>query len=76
MPTVAPKIGEFTDPLAFYMADIYTVQVNLAGLPAISVPCGDVEIDGKQLPVGFQIIGNHFEESKILQIAHAYDSNR
>ena len=65
-PVPAIKIGERTeDPLSMYLMDIYTVSVNLAGLPAISMPAGIV---GK-LPVGLQIIGNHFQESKILSIA-------
>lgn len=56
-PTPAFKIGEKSDPLSMYAADIFTVSVNLAGVPAISVPAGTVERDGKKLPVGFQIIG-------------------
>lgn len=75
MPYVAPKLSELDSPLAFYLADVYTVQVNIAGLPAISVPCGDIEIDGKQLPVGFQIIGKHFDEETVLKTAYAYESN-
>ncbi len=75
MSTVAPKLGELSDPLSAYMADIYTVQVNIAGLPAISVPCGFVEVDGVKLPAGLQIIGKHFDEEKILQIAHAYEES-
>ncbi len=73
MSSVAPKIGELSDPLSAYAADIYTVQVNIAGLPAISVPCGFVEIAGVKMPAGLQIIGKHFDEGKILQIAHAYE---
>ncbi|MFA5877933.1 MAG: Asp-tRNA(Asn)/Glu-tRNA(Gln) amidotransferase subunit GatA [Candidatus Staskawiczbacteria bacterium] len=65
-PTTAFKIGEKTaDPLSMYLSDIYTVSVSLAGLPAISVPCGRAN----NLPVGLQIIGKHFEEHKILQTA-------
>jgi len=65
-PSPAFKIGERTDnPLSMYLADIYTVSVNLAGLPAISLPAGKI---GK-LPVGLQIIGNYFEENKILVVA-------
>ena len=74
MPYAAPKLGELDDPLAAYLADIYTAPVNLAGLPAISVPCGFIDVDGKPLPVGFQIIGKHFDESKILQVARAVES--
>ncbi len=65
-PTPAFKIGEKTnDPLAMYLVDIYTVAINIAGIPALSLPAGKA---GK-LPVGLQIIGNHFEENKILAIA-------
>ena len=76
MSTVAPRIGELSDPLSAYAADIYTVQVNIAGLPAISVPCGFVEADGVKMPAGLQIIGKHFDEGKILQIANAYEQVR
>jgi len=65
-PVPAIKIGERTgDPLAMYLMDIYTVSVNLAGLPGLSVPAGKIG----DLPVGLQIIGNHFEENKILSVA-------
>ena len=65
-PVPAIKIGERTDdPLAMYLMDIYTVSVNLAGLPGISLPVGKMG----NLPVGLQIIGNHFEENKILSVA-------
>ncbi len=76
MSTAAPKLGELSNPLSAYAADIYTVQVNIAGLPAISVPCGFVEIDGVKLPAGLQIIGKHFDEGKILQLAYAYEQAR
>jgi aspartyl-tRNA(Asn)/glutamyl-tRNA(Gln) amidotransferase subunit A len=70
-PTTAWKLGEKTeDPLAMYLADIYTVSVNVAGLPAISVPCGLA----KGLPVGLQIIGRHFDERTVLTAAHAYET--
>lgn len=69
-PTVAFKIGErANDPLAMYLADIYTVSVNIAGLPGISIPCGLSE----GLPVGLQIIGRHFDEGKILNVAYAFE---
>ena len=62
-------VGERTDdPISMYLADIYTIAVNLAGLPGISVPCGFA--DG--LPVGLQLIGNHFAEARILNVAHRY----
>lgn len=70
-PTEAFKIDEqLKDPLAMYMSDILTVPVNLAGLPAISVPCGYSEAG---LPLGLQIIGKHFDESTIYQAAYAYE---
>ena len=72
-PTTAFKIKEKTkDPLQMYLSDIFTLSVNLAGLPAISVPCGKI----KKLPVGLQIIGKHFEDNKILEIAKLYDRNK
>ena len=68
-PTPAFKIGEKSDPLSMYAADIFTVSVNLAGVPAISVPGGAVERDGKMLPVGFQIIGTWSGEDTLFKIA-------
>lgn len=69
-PTTAFEIGEkVNDPLQMYLADVFTVQQNLAGLPAISVPCGFVN----GLPVGLQITGNHWDEGKILNVAYAYE---
>ena len=72
--TMAPKIGEFDNPLAFYLADVYMVQVNLAGLPAISIPCGFGELEGKKLPIGLHIIGKHFDEGTLFRVAHAFES--
>jgi aspartyl-tRNA(Asn)/glutamyl-tRNA(Gln) amidotransferase subunit A len=75
-PTAAFKIGEkVEDPLTMYLSDIYTVPINLAGLPAISIPCGFVkpEKNSNELPVGLQIIGNYFDEGKILQLANLYE---
>jgi aspartyl-tRNA(Asn)/glutamyl-tRNA(Gln) amidotransferase subunit A len=70
-PTVAWGIGEKAeDPLSMYLADIYTVSVNVAGLPGISVPCGL----SKGLPVGLQLIGKHFDEKTILTAAKAYET--
>ena len=63
-PTTAFKIGEKKDPLSMYLSDIFMTAVNLAGLPAISIPCGKVG----NLPVGLQIIGKHFQENKILKL--------
>lgn len=68
MPTTAFRIGELVnDPLQMYLMDILTCPVNLAGLPALSIPCG---FDEKELPIGFQIIGDYFDEQKILNIGH------
>lgn len=71
-PTPPFKIGEKTDdPLAMYLGDIYTVTINLAGLPAINVPCG---MSSNRLPIGMQLIGNHFDEARLLNIAYAAES--
>ena len=75
-PTPAFKIGEKSDdPLAMYLGDIYTVTINLAGVPAISVPCGTSSshsaIGG--LPIGMQLIGNHFDEARLLNTAYTYE---
>ena len=70
-PTTAPRLGEsLADPLKMYLGDIYTISVNLAGLPAISLPCG---CDHKGLPIGLQLIGDCFMENKILQAAYTYE---
>jgi aspartyl-tRNA(Asn)/glutamyl-tRNA(Gln) amidotransferase subunit A len=70
-PTAAFKLGEKADdPLAMYLADIYTVTADLAGIPGISVPCGKSK-DG--LPIGLQILGRHFDEALILRLAHAVE---
>lgn len=69
-PIPAFKRGEKSDPLTMYLCDIYTIGVNLAGLPAVSVPCG---FTGGGLPIGFQLIGQPFQEASLLGIAHAYD---
>ena len=69
-PTVAGKIGEkVSDPTQMYLEDIYTLSPNLAGLPAMSMPCG---FGDNQMPVGIQLIGNYFSEAQLLQVAHAY----
>ena len=74
-PTPAYKIGEkSSDPMEMALGDICTVPVNLAGLPAISVPCGTVAQDSANLPVGFQLIGPAFSEAKLYQAAAAYES--
>jgi len=72
-PTTAFKIGEKTqDPLQMYLSDIYTISVNLAGLPALSLPCG---FDPQGLPIGLQIIGKPFDEATILNLAYAYEQS-
>jgi aspartyl-tRNA(Asn)/glutamyl-tRNA(Gln) amidotransferase subunit A len=71
MPTPAFKLGEkVQDPLQMYLSDIYTISVNLAGVPAIVVPCG---LSSGKLPIGLQIIGRPFEEEKIIRAAYAYE---
>ncbi len=73
-PTTAPKLGEsLCDPLKMYLGDIYTVSVNLAGLPGISLPCG---LDSRGLPVGLQLIGDCFQEKKIIRAAFSYEQTR
>jgi aspartyl-tRNA(Asn)/glutamyl-tRNA(Gln) amidotransferase subunit A len=72
-PTPAFKLGEKSeDPLQMYLSDIYTISVNLAGLPAISVPCG---LSKAGLPIGMQLIGRAFEEETLLRAAHAYEQS-
>ncbi|MBU1130391.1 Asp-tRNA(Asn)/Glu-tRNA(Gln) amidotransferase subunit GatA [Patescibacteria group bacterium] len=69
-PTTAWKIGEkINDPLQMYLADVFTVCINVAGLPSLALPCG---FSSKKLPIGFQLIGNYFQEDKILSIGHQY----
>jgi aspartyl-tRNA(Asn)/glutamyl-tRNA(Gln) amidotransferase subunit A len=68
-PETAFNIGEKTDdPISMYLSDIYTIAVNLAGIPAMSIPVGFA--DG--MPVGMQIMGNYFEEARLLNVAHKY----
>lgn len=70
-PATAPKLGEsLSDPLKMYLGDIYTVSVNLAGLPAMSIPCGK---DSKGLPIGLQMIGDCFQEKKLIRAAYSYE---
>lgn len=70
-PTTAPKLGEsLSDPIRMYLGDIYTISVNLAGLPGICVPCGT---DEKGLPIGLQLIGDCFQEKKLIQAAYTYE---
>ena len=73
-PTTAPKIGaSLTDPLQMYLGDIYTISVNLAGLPGITLPCGK---DGNGLPIGLQLIGDCFQEKNIIRAAYAFERTR
>lgn len=73
-PTTAPKLGaSLSDPIKMYLGDIYTISVNLAGLPGISVPCGN---DSKGLPIGVQMIGNSFSEKTLIQTAYTYEQAR
>ena len=72
-PTTAPKLGEsLSDPIQMYLGDIYTIAVNLAGLPGISVPCGQ---DGRGLPIGLQLIGDCFQEKKLIRAAYTYEQH-
>src|SRR5947209_6362199 len=72
-PTAAFRLGEKSnDPLSMYLADIYTVTADLAGIPGISVPCGETR---EKLPIGLQILGKHFDEATILRVAHAYEES-
>jgi aspartyl-tRNA(Asn)/glutamyl-tRNA(Gln) amidotransferase subunit A len=69
MPDIAFKFGEKSDPLQMYLSDILTVPANLAGVPALSVPCGTVD----SMPVGLQLIGRYFEEERIIDAAYAFE---
>ena len=72
-PTPAFKAGEKTDdPLQMYLADIFTISVNLAGVPAISIPCG---FTSGNLPVGLQLIGRHFDEESLLKASYAFEQS-
>ena len=75
-PEVAFKAGDRSDdPLKMYLADIFTIATNLAGIPGMSLPCGFADVDGKRLPVGMQLLGKPFEEPRLLQLAHAYEQS-
>jgi len=76
-PTPAFKFGEKTEnPLEMYLADIYTVSANIVGIPGISIPAGSVEVEGKNLPVGLQLMGKWFDEETILNAAYAFEMNK
>jgi aspartyl-tRNA(Asn)/glutamyl-tRNA(Gln) amidotransferase subunit A len=72
-PTTAFPIGEKTTPLAMYLSDVYTVSANLAGIPAVSVPCG---VDRASLPIGLQVLGRPFEEETVLRVAEVLEERR
>ena len=75
-PEPAFKIGErWDDPLQMYLADIFTIAANLAGICAISIPCGFANNGGKALPIGLQMIGKALDEARMLQIAHAFEQS-
>ncbi len=72
-PGTAFKLGEkAADPVQMYLSDIYTIAVNLAGLPGMSVPCGFAEVGQTRLPAGLQLVGNYFDEARLLDVAHRY----
>ena len=75
-PEVAFKVGDRSDdPLKMYLADIFTIATNLAGIPGISIPCGFASVEGRPLPIGLQLLGQPFQEAQLLQIAHAYEQS-
>ena len=70
-PTTAPKIGSsLSDPIKMYLGDIYTISLNLAGLPGLSIPCG---VDDKGLPIGVQLIGDCFKEKNLIRAGYTYE---
>ena len=72
-PTPAFRIGEKTeDPLQMYLSDIFTIPVNIAGIPGISIPCG---FSRDNLPIGLQIMGKHFDEGMLLRVACSFEQN-
>ncbi len=75
-PEAAFKAGDRSDdPLKMYLADIFTIAANLAGICGISIPCGFANLEGRQLPIGLQLLGKPFAEAQLLQIAHAYEQS-
>ncbi len=74
-PEVAFRLGEKSaDPVAMYLSDVLTVPVNLAGIPAVSVPCGFAEVEGKRLPIGLQIVGPNRADARVLRVARAFEA--
>ena len=75
-PTPAFKLGERTgDPLKMYLADVFTLAANMAGICGISIPCGFAAVDGKKLPIGLQILGKSLDEATVLRVANAYEQS-
>jgi aspartyl-tRNA(Asn)/glutamyl-tRNA(Gln) amidotransferase subunit A len=75
-PETAFKIGDRSDdPMKMYLADIFTIATNLAGIPGLSLPCGFAQVDGRPLPIGLQLLGKPLEEANLFQIAHAYEQS-
>jgi aspartyl-tRNA(Asn)/glutamyl-tRNA(Gln) amidotransferase subunit A len=75
-PVTAFKLGErAADPLQMYLADVFTIAANLAGICGISIPCGFAQMEGNRLPIGLQLLGKPLDEARILQIAHAYEQS-
>ena len=75
-PGPAFRLGEkVDDPVAMYLSDVFTLPVNIAGLPGASVPCGFVAVEGRQLPVGLQVLAKPFDEATLLRVAHAYEQS-
>jgi aspartyl-tRNA(Asn)/glutamyl-tRNA(Gln) amidotransferase subunit A len=75
-PETAFKIGDRSDdPMKMYLADIFTIATNLAGIPGLSLPCGFAQVDGRPLPIGVQLLGKPLEEANLFQIAHAYEQS-
>lgn len=72
-PNTAFKIGEKRNPLEMYLSDLYTALANLSGIPALSLPCGT---DSRGLPIGIQVMGNHFQEERLFQVAHVLEQNQ
>ncbi|MGN0298305.1 MAG: Asp-tRNA(Asn)/Glu-tRNA(Gln) amidotransferase subunit GatA [Lachnospiraceae bacterium] len=73
-PTTAPKLGEsLSNPIQMYLSDIYTISVNLAGLPGMTIPCG---VDSKGLPIGMQLIGDCFQEKKLIRTGYAFEQTK
>ncbi len=73
-PTLPFKVGEKSaDPLTMYLADIFTVSANIAGIPGLVVPCGFAQREGASLPIGLQLLGRHFDEATLLRVGHQYE---